>query len=347
MKAQYKIGTVFVLSLALLCSCSKPGEKTPSHPHDNFSITVGTYNLWDSSSRLKFLLADGSIDRQRYWKASSVAALEAVREADCDIFAFQEICDSIYGKKGSATALRTMMKSALPDYEWLVLSNVDGKKADAGGRLSYTPGICYRASVVNLNDCGIFWLGGNPDKPEWGSGFAPEYGDPRRACVWARFTHIVSGKQFYFLSAHLDTPSFSGVSYPAVNTENCRNLMDYADTKLIPKGVPSIIAGDMNVSETQEGYTAYLNRNTGRLHHWMNACEVARGSGLLGECAKSNSGTTNTHKEADGKERIDHIFYDGFSIKGYEVLRKKYPTRNGTAHYPSDHLPVTATLIFK
>lgn len=334
-----------LLILTLFSACGKTSVDVPEPPES--SISVCSWNLWTSESRKKYLSSDLSIDRQRFWKPSSVAMLEAVRDAGCDIFAFQEICDSIYGRKGPATSLKTMMSSALPDYEWVVLSNVDGKKIGDGGRLSYTPGICFRRSVLKLNDCGIFWLGGNPDAPRWGEGFNPDYGDPKRACVWARFSHISSGRQFYFLSCHLDTRSFNGVPYPEVNNANCRNLMEYADTRLVPKGVPSVIAGDMNVSDKSDGYNDWLNSNTQRIHHWINAYEAARSMFSLGENARNNPGTTDTHLEGDGRERIDHIFYDGFTIRDYEVVRKKYPTRNGSLHYPSDHLPVIATLIFK
>lgn len=339
---------LFAAGLAFLSCTKDTGTQDKDGDKESaYSIKVCSYNLWTSNSRSKYLVPDKSIDRQRFWKPSSVAMLEAIKDMDCDVMAFQEICDSIYGKKGAATSLKTLMKQSLPDYEWAVWSNVDGKNADSGGKLSYSPGICYKSSVLSLSGSGIFWLGGNPDAPRWGDGFSPAYGDPRRACVWALFRHIESGKQFYFLSAHLDTRSFGGVSYPEVNDMNCKNLMEYADTKLVPRGVPAIIAGDMNVSDKESGYTAYLNRNTGRVHYWLDACEVAGSMSALGSCAKSNPGTTNTHYEQDGKNRIDHIFYDGFKMKGYEVMRKKYATRNGTPHYPSDHLPITTTLLFK
>lgn len=330
-----------------LVSCSGTSLQKPETEADGCRITVASYNLWTSDSRKKYLTSDKSIDRQRFWRPSSVAMLEAIKDVDCDILAFQEICDSIYGRKGAAVSLKVMMEKAVPDYSWVVWSNVDSKKVEDGGRISYTPGICYKTSVLDLTRSGIFWLGGNPDAPQWGDGFSPEYGDPKRACVWALFRHKESGKQFYFLSAHLDTRSFNGIPYPYVNTENCRNLMEYADAELIPKGVPSIIAGDMNVSDKEDGYIDYLNRNTFRVHHWINAYEAARSMSALGTCAKAGPGTTNTHSETDGKDRIDHIFYDGFTIKEYEVVRRKYATRNGTLHYPSDHFPVTATLLFK
>ena len=91
--------------IGMLCSCTP--DNVPSE--GDYTIKVGTYNLWCAHSRTKKLTADPGIDSQRYWKQSSVAMNAIIDEMDCDIYAFQEIGDSIYGKKGSQTALKTHM----------------------------------------------------------------------------------------------------------------------------------------------------------------------------------------------------------------------------------------------
>ena len=159
-------------------------------------------------------------------------------------------------------------------------------------------------------------------------------------------------KVFYFLSAHLDTRSFSGVSYPMVNEENCRNLMAHADRYIVPEGVPSIIAGDMNTGielssgKVHQGYSI-LTDNQGRRHEWEDTYVLARQVGLLGETAAQSPATTNSSKgDKPGSVRIDHIFVEGFEVSGYDICQKKYKTENGTEHYPSDHFPVIVTLKF-
>lgn len=329
-----------VLLLAAACSKSGPGTSGPGTPDGEAVILkVGTYNLWTSQSRTKYL----SSPSQRFWKPSSGAMLAIVKDMDCDIFAFQEICDSIYGKKGNATSLRYLMEKDALGYEWAIWSNVDGGKVSlSSGKLSYSPGIVYKRSVLKLEDGGMFWLGGNPDKPEF-SGFAPEDGaDPRRACVWAKMRHIASGEVFYFLSTHLDTQS-----YPEVNRQNCRNLMEHADTRIVPQGIPGIIAGDMNVTPSGKGYTEFLNNNSGRIHKWHNAYVYAQGMNALGPMAKESPATVNSAKEVTGTGRIDHILVTGFSVESYETLRTKYPTADGSMHYPSDHFPLIASVVLK
>lgn len=328
--------------LVILCSCSP--DNTPSE--GDYTIKVGTYNLWCAHSRTKKLMADPSIDSQRYWATSSVAMNAIVDEMNCDIYAFQEIGDSIYGKKGHHTALKTHME--LAGYEWKIWSNVDGSiVTDQAGSLSYSPGICYKKSVFTLLNGGVFWLGGNPSKPEFvrTEDFDPEYGDDNRACVWARMRHKPTGKVFYFMSAHLDTRSFSGVSYKMVNDNNCINLMYHADNFIVPEGAPSIIAGDMNVAPGGSGYTHLMN-NQGRRHIWNDAYSVADGAGLLGSTATASPFTINSAKGEIGSSRIDHVFVDGFDVLDYDINQKKYKTANGMDHYPSDHFPVIVTLKF-
>ncbi|MBQ9434811.1 MAG: endonuclease/exonuclease/phosphatase family protein [Bacteroidales bacterium] len=330
---------LFVFGFILLfAGCTKQEDKPTS-----FKLKVGTYNLWTSDSRKDLLTPLSS----RYWSNSSPAMLSIIKDMNCDIFAFQEICDSIYGKKGESNSLRYLMQQENMDYSWAIWSNVDGSYVTpTSGRISYSPGICYKASVLTLEEGGVFWLGGNPNQPEF-VGFTPEHGDCKRACVWARMRHKATNKEFYFFSTHLEVTSFKGVDDPEVNTENCKNLMNYADETLVGPGVPAIICGDMNAKPTDQGYIQYLNNSNGRVHQWFNAYEEAERKGVLGPMAKEGPGTMNNHNtEATGTYRIDHMFLTGFTLTSYETVRKKFPTKDGSLHYPSDHFPLVVTVEF-
>ena len=333
MKSRYLL---FVLVL-LLCSCHKE-EVVPT-----VKLKVGTYNLWTSGSRRDLLTPPSS----RYWSNSSPAMLSIIKDMNCDIFAFQEICDSIYGKKGESNSLRYLMQQENMGYSWAIWSNVDGSYVTpTSGRISYSPGICYKVSVLTLEEGGVFWLGGNPNQPEF-VGFTPEHGDRKRACVWAKMRHKATNKEFYFFSTHLEVTSFKGVNDPEVNIENSKNLMNYADETLVGPGVPAIICGDMNATPADQGYIQYLNNSNGRVHKWFNAYEEAERKGFLGPMAKEGPGTMNNHiTEATGSDRIDHMFLTGFTLTSYETVRKKFPTKDGSLHYPSDHFPLVVTVEF-
>ena len=333
---------LFVL-IVLLCGCHKE-ENGPT-----VKLKVGTYNLWTSGSR-KNLLTPPS---QRYWSSSSPAMLSIIKDMNCDIYAFQEICDSIYGQKGESKSLRYQMEQANMDYTWVIWSNVDGSfVTPTSGKISYSPGICYKNTVLELEQSGVFWLGGNPHKPEF-VGINPKHGDPKRACVWAKMRHKATNKEFYLLSTHLELPAFSGVDDPIVHYENCKNLMNYADQVIVWPDMPAIIAGDMNAPPSDLGYVQYLNNNSGRVHQWFNAYEEASKKGVLGPMTKENPGTINDHQTEvpgyepyTGTDRIDQFFLTGCTITSYETVRKKFPTKDGSLHYPSDHFPLVVTVEF-
>ena len=61
---------------------------------------VGTYNIFTSDSRKKFVEADSRVSDQRYWCNSAPAVAAMISELDCDVLGVQEVCDSIWGLKG-------------------------------------------------------------------------------------------------------------------------------------------------------------------------------------------------------------------------------------------------------
>ena len=83
-------GLFYIFLLVIMVgavSCSGQDSDIQKDP----TIKVCTYNLWCAHSRTKFINSQSDIDPQRYWKPSSCAMLSAIRDLDCDIFAFQEI----------------------------------------------------------------------------------------------------------------------------------------------------------------------------------------------------------------------------------------------------------------
>lgn len=101
-------GLFYIFLLVIMVgavSCSGQDSDIQKEP----TIKVCTYNLWCAHSRTKYLESQSDIDPQRFWKPSSGALLAAVNDLNCDIFAFQEIGDSIYGKKGIDTSLKKLL----------------------------------------------------------------------------------------------------------------------------------------------------------------------------------------------------------------------------------------------
>ena len=75
----------------------------------DMTLKVCSYNLWCAHSRTKKANSNSDFPTQRFWKPSSGAMASLVSDLNCDIYAFQEVGDSIYGKKGAETSLKKML----------------------------------------------------------------------------------------------------------------------------------------------------------------------------------------------------------------------------------------------
>ena len=68
---------------------------------------------------------------------------------------------------------------------------------------------------------------------------------------------------------------------------------------------------------------------------------------LVNKC-ETKKGTCNAKNEQSiSGWRPDHITIDGnLTAESFKTVRDKYPTADGTEHYPSDHFPIVAELKF-
>ena len=133
------------------------------------------------------------------------------------------------------------------------------------------------------------------------------------------------------------------IYYPKAVEDNARYLVTYADEVVVPKDVPSIIVGDMNLVETaqEDAYNTLVSRR------WADAYYIAEAKGGLGPSVTGcRSSVNNKDEKTLAVWKPDHIFVDGVEVLSYDVCQKKYPTRDGTLHYPSDHMPVIAEISF-
>ena len=121
---------------------------------------VGTYNLFTSDSRLKFVGRDSTIITQRLWCNSAVAVADMIVHLDCDIMGVQEVCDSIWNGPQN---IRKLVADRGLEYEWILYPNT------THGHISYDDAIGYKPSVFECLESGIFWMAGVFDKPEMAS----------------------------------------------------------------------------------------------------------------------------------------------------------------------------------
>lgn len=329
-----KLILIFTLACIFGLPVSAGSDGQPSSPAATGNIKVGTFNICTSGSRKSFVEQGkrGVIaDPQRYWGNSATAVADMIAYLNCDVIGIQEVCDSIWGNKGDK-GLRPLVADRGCEYEWILYPNT--RKG-----ISYDVAIAYKKDVLDTLATGIFWTGGHPDKPK------TRKGEPKhvcKPCVWARFIHRATGKEFYFLDTHTVVPTrYKNDEWPK-NRGNVLNLQQIAlcGEALVPKDVPSILVGDLNIAHNSK--------------EWFNISD-ARWEDVYTRFAEEERlemddrewGTQNTKDEASSSKWYpDHIMLSGFKAIDFKIDRSKFPTADGSLHYPSDHYPLVATVEF-
>ena len=168
----------------------------------------------------------------------------------------------------------------------------------------------YAAILTNKNKyqvktSGTFWLSSTPEKPG-----SADWGDTNvRICTWADLGNLT------VFNTHL-----------AVASQQAREKGVALILERIPKGKPTILAGDFNADEDNP------------------ACQALRDAGFLDTYRAihitGQAGTYNGFKEKEDPEKIDYIWIStGLTTTNAEIVKEKFDKR-----WPSDHFPVIADL---
>lgn len=200
----------------------------------------------------------------------------------------------------------------MPGFAYVGAGRDDGKTAGEHSA------ILYKTDLFKLLDSGNFWLRENPDEP----GLGWDATCCNRIASWALFEDKRNKRQFYVFNAHFD---HQGV---VARRESGKLMVEKIQE--IAKGKPVICTGDFNSTPETE--------------------QIVSLSALLGDAYAVSKmppygpvGTSNGFRfDAALKNRIDYIFVSrDFEVSKYAVLTDAQDQR-----YPSDHLPVVATLHF-
>lgn len=219
--------------------------------------------------------------------------------------------DIIGTQEGFIHQLTDLME--MPGFAFIGAGRDDGKQ---GGEHS---SIIYKTDRFKVLESGDFWLRENPDEP----GLGWDATCCNRIASWGLFKDLENGNEFYVFNAHFD---HQGV----VARKESGKLM-VKKMKEIAKGKPVICTGDFNSTPDTEqiiGLSEFLN----------DSYKVSKMKPY------GPVGTTNAFVfTAPMKNRIDYVFVsDDFEVSKYAVLTDALNQR-----YPSDHLPVVATVNFK
>jgi len=238
---------------------------------------------------------DNPEDGKNQWKFRKETLMGYFLKNTPDVVGMQEV---LHNQLNDLT-------STLEDYAYVGVGREDGKTKG-----EYSP-IFYRKSALNLLESDTFWLSETPEQISVGWDAALE-----RICTYARFEHRQTKKQLWVFNTHFD---HVGVKARA----EAANLILKKIKQLNPRGLPTVITGDFN-----------LTPETLPIQIFQAAFED-----VLLELPKSDFtyGTfTGFDTENNEERRIDYIFQKGFTVKKAAQLWIKTPE----GRWASDHHPV-------
>ena len=324
------------------------GEPTAEAP----GITVATFNVMrlDDDNRPAAATtgdSNGKIARPANAIVKDCAEMQdalglAIYNTAADLIGFNEIGDNMY-ESGQTYSLEDIAEAKGASYTWKL--NFPGSES---GNFHYCNGFAYKSSVLTCNESGKAWL--RTGSETYSTSSASNSGDPNRFVVWAKFTHKVSGKVFYFFVTQLPTYTQDGGSGTS-NTNMSGGVNAFATAKA--GSYPQILVGDMNSAPGHSSEAGYNKLKT----YWTDAYEAVSAAGNLAPYYSTYSGTqsgtgatwqysilqyTKNHPE----RRIDHIMTHGAcTAQSYRTVRNVYEFGSGedaVTCSPSDHFPVVS-----
>lgn len=254
---------------------------------------------------------DTESDGVNQWKNRTEKVYTLIKKYNPDVFGVQE-------------ALHNQMmdlKNNLTEYDFVGVGRDDGKEK---GEYS---AIFYKKSKYEVQTQNTFWLSETPDVPgskNWDAAIT-------RVATFALLKEKSTGKSFLILNTHFDHIGKEARKNSAsIIKVYLRGFIEGASIKADNSNLPIIMTGDFNSEPTEEPYQVMINGKD-------LALKDSRPSD-----SKAGTFCSFTVNSIQCKT-IDYIFHSAhWSTKKYQVI-----TDNDEKYYPSDHLPVMATLKLK
>lgn len=245
-------------------------------------------------------------DAPNTWDNRKENVFTLVKDADADIFGLQE---ALYKQVAD-------FEKAFPGFARLGVGRDDGKTAG-----EFSP-IFYNAKKFSLMASSTFWLSQTPSV----AGSRGWDAACNRVVTWAQLKDRKSQAMFVVFCTHFD---HMGVE---ARRNSARLILRAVDSLAAYK--PAVILGDFNAQPDSEPYN--LITDFSDRHHLVDArliCPTVAGPEYT---------FTGFKVGAQPGTRIDYIFLKN----NVQVLSYNVNQANNGQFYPSDHLPVSATLRF-
>ena len=200
------------------------------------------------------------------------------------------------------------IRQALPEYASVGVGRDDGRSAG-----EFCP-IFYRKNRFDLGESGTFWFSETPEVPgssDWGN-------RNLRICTWASLREQNTGTSFYVYNLHLDHES-------QPSREKSVDLL-LRRIRERETQAPVIVMGDFNAEPDNFALARFSS----------SPVPTSALMSVPGAAAGTFHGFTGTVEGGP----IDHIFVSSeWVVESARVI-----PGDGLQPYPSDHLPVSATL---
>lgn len=285
-----------------LSSCGKEGGDDPKPTVKVANVKVMSFNLRSASAS-----ADTGT---KAWASRRTAVQTMMNQILPDVVGMQEAYE---GKASENKAMRTDLKTLLPDYAMLV---VPGTGTSQGGNTV----IMYNTTTLEMKDYKSFYLSKTPDTPS-PNGWNSE--TQHRTTIWAEFKHKESGIIFHVADTHM--PLYNTPEGITARTNSAKLNIDRLKPVVGDTG-PIFILGDMNCSTKAAGLQNYYD--------WMNnAREMA---------PQTDTKLSFNNYGGGSNSNLDHIFYRNVTVSSFKTLDDNYGVPYISDHYP---ILVKATII--
>jgi endonuclease/exonuclease/phosphatase family metal-dependent hydrolase len=284
-------------------------------------ITLSGESQAEQTSRIKvmsFNIRYGTAnDGPNAWEHRKDLVFDVLRTEDPDLVGVQE-------------ALRFQLdeiQEALPHFNEFGVGRSDGIEA---GEYS---AILYREDRFIATEGETFWYSETPEEPgsaDWGNTIP-------RICTWARFLDRNTNASLYFYNTHLDHRSQNS------REKSAYLLSQRINDRLHPE--PFVVTGDFNAGEDNT-VIQFLKGSQGiRFADGPSPASVLTLKDPFREVTPNATGV-GTFNDFEGRatgEKIDFVLVPA----GIEILDAGIVRTNDSGRYPSDHYPVTATLVIQ
>ena len=293
------------------------------------AVRVGSYNI---------RLEPGDKGTPNAWQERKADLVALVKKLDLDVFGMQEVCPP----------QAQYFREKLADWEFV------GDHRGADRVTDEASPVFFRKSRFEAIRKGTFWLSETPEVPaskSWGTCCT-------RVCSYLVLRDRRTGKRFCFANTHTD--HISELAREKGMLLVLERMKDFGE------GAPVIFTGDHNCRETEKPALAVAEILDNALYRsetppkgswrtfngWQWRDEEVSSKEALArpvEVRNAIKGSPDAakvdgrHPHEDFGARIDYIYVSpGVRVLDYETVNAKRP---GKDLYPSDHFPVTATVV--